>query len=114
MSGNEFKRPDAAQCPSDKDQGDETANMVDGFISDYFNGRFDEDMEKLTPYQRLNMYLKCLGMRLPKFKAIDLHTSSDVTYTEIEECVGKFLRRSFNPSGDTPAGEGEEGAIGSP
>lgn len=67
------------------------AKSIDGFISAYYVNGLTEDFRQLTPYQRISVFLRCISLRLPKFKAIDLHTTTDLTMAEVQECVGRLL-----------------------
>lgn len=64
---------------------------VDDFIVSYYAGDFMADLRQLTPYQRVSLFARCVSMRLPKFKAIDLHTTAQVSITEIQKLVGRVL-----------------------
>lgn len=70
---------------------EKAAKAIDGFISAYYEKELAKDFSRLTPYQRISVFLRCISLRLPKFKAIDLHTATDITMSEVQECVGRLL-----------------------
>lgn len=73
----------------------EYPHILDRWITDYLSSRFEKDFESLTPLQRISVVIKILGTRLPKFKAIDLHSSSGIRMEDVEKCVGRLLKPHF-------------------
>lgn len=81
----------------DKESVKDTSDLVDNFIADYYKNDFASDFRSLTPYQRISLFIRCLGMRLPKFKAIDLHTDSNLSESDLMLYVGRWLRGFIPP-----------------
>lgn len=70
----------------------EASEWIDEFIGCYYASDFKADFLQLTPQQRIGVFLKCVAMRLPKFKAIDVHTDAGIAWRDLYMIVGKMLR----------------------
>ena len=82
----------------------DAAQSIDEFIGHYYNGDFMPDFLQLTPQQRIGVFLKCVTLRLPRFKAIDLQTDSGLRFTDLCRIIGRLLRHSpdnMDTAGDT-------------
>lgn len=71
---------------------EETARAIDDFIMTYYNDGLTDDFRQLTPPQRVGVFIRCVGLRLPKFKAIDLNSNPGLSVHSLQEIIGNGLR----------------------
>lgn len=71
---------------------EETAKALDNFIMAYYKDGLMDDFRRLTPAQRVGIFIRCAGLRLPKFKAIELNDNGALTMRSIVEALGKVLQ----------------------